>query len=405
MHAPQPVYLPSPSSRPSSERRNSIGAGGAYGPSGSYGGVSPPATGWYNTPVGQRPSVVHRQQQHQQGATFGHPAPAARRLSFASSSAQQPRPTSYHQSPPGGRLQQLPTPPPARRASLVAEDNDVRDTIMDRRRPKTPPDCCAVCSVTETPEWRKGPAGNRSLCNGCGLVAAKRSKERETKGFAPPATAAEIENELECIGTERFKVTNGRYRLPPNTRQRIAVTQQRTRQQQQPAPPQPSNRARSRSKLVGQETKAAAASLLGLRRASVSTESPTHQYATASAPRSPPSSTRGRRSGSIVKQHSQHVSNVGTNSNGLPPSSSYMATPGNGFGTLSSFSFARPSPSSFARPPSPAHYTLAPIVTPLPASSAPRPSGLPNRGGWFAERRHHVNTDSSFDQHTEQAQR
>lgn len=56
-------------------------------------------------------------------------------------------------------------------------------TSEKARRPKTPPDMCSVCSADETPEWRKGPAGIRSLCNGCGLLAAKRSKEREAKGL------------------------------------------------------------------------------------------------------------------------------------------------------------------------------------------------------------------------------
>jgi hypothetical protein len=28
---------------------------------------------------------------------------------------------------------------------------------------------CANCHRKETPEWRRGPSGNRDLCNGCGL--------------------------------------------------------------------------------------------------------------------------------------------------------------------------------------------------------------------------------------------
>ncbi|GAA5899942.1 hypothetical protein JCM6882_007008 [Rhodosporidiobolus microsporus] len=393
-YAPQPLYASSNAlARPVFDRRNSVG--GAYRPGGSYaGGVSPPSTGWYSTPVHHRTSVdYHHHQQQQPAAAFGHPAPTARRLSFASSSSAQQQPrerpasSSYLPSPPSaGRAQplQLPTPPPVRRSSVAgASDIDMSDGNLDKRRPKTPPDCCAVCSVTETPEWRKGPAGSRSLCNGCGLVAAKRAKERETKGFAPPASAPEIEHELESIGAERFKVTNGRYRLPPNTRQRIATTQERTRQQQHPTPVPQAGRGRSRSKLVGQETKAAAASLLGLRRASVSTETPAHQYPSASAPRSPPSSVRGRRSGSLVNQHGQYASNVGPNGGGLPPSSSYMTLPQNGFGASSTFSFGRPSSSasssSFPRPPSPAGYKLAPITSPIPRPASPaRPpsSGL-----------------------------
>lgn len=32
---------------------------------------------------------------------------------------------------------------------------------------------CHACGTTETPEWRRGPDGNKSLCNACGLHYAK----------------------------------------------------------------------------------------------------------------------------------------------------------------------------------------------------------------------------------------
>lgn len=35
---------------------------------------------------------------------------------------------------------------------------------------------CHECGTTESPEWRKGPAGPKSLCNACGLRFAKKSK-------------------------------------------------------------------------------------------------------------------------------------------------------------------------------------------------------------------------------------
>jgi PAS domain S-box-containing protein len=33
---------------------------------------------------------------------------------------------------------------------------------------------CATCSTKNTPEWRRGPSGNRDLCNSCGLRWAKQ---------------------------------------------------------------------------------------------------------------------------------------------------------------------------------------------------------------------------------------
>ncbi|KAI8453592.1 hypothetical protein BY996DRAFT_6414521 [Phakopsora pachyrhizi] len=35
---------------------------------------------------------------------------------------------------------------------------------------------CKECGVTDSPEWRKGPMGRKTLCNACGLRWAKRSK-------------------------------------------------------------------------------------------------------------------------------------------------------------------------------------------------------------------------------------
>lgn len=36
---------------------------------------------------------------------------------------------------------------------------------------------CKICHQTETPEWRKGPDGNHTLCNACGLNYAKKVKQ------------------------------------------------------------------------------------------------------------------------------------------------------------------------------------------------------------------------------------
>jgi PAS domain S-box-containing protein len=36
---------------------------------------------------------------------------------------------------------------------------------------------CANCHTTNTPEWRRGPSGNRDLCNSCGLRWAKQVKD------------------------------------------------------------------------------------------------------------------------------------------------------------------------------------------------------------------------------------
>jgi hypothetical protein len=43
-----------------------------------------------------------------------------------------------------------------------------------------PPGRCHSCNRAETPEWRRGPAGARTLCNACGLHYAKLTRRMGT---------------------------------------------------------------------------------------------------------------------------------------------------------------------------------------------------------------------------------
>lgn len=40
---------------------------------------------------------------------------------------------------------------------------------------------CVTCGRTDSPEWRKGPLGPKTLCNACGLRWAKRVKTNPRK--------------------------------------------------------------------------------------------------------------------------------------------------------------------------------------------------------------------------------
>lgn len=60
---------------------------------------------------------------------------------------------------------------------------------------------CHRCGTTETPEWRRGPNGVRTLCNACGLCHAKLVKR---KGAA--VAAQEVLNNKVCKGKNGRRV-------------------------------------------------------------------------------------------------------------------------------------------------------------------------------------------------------
>ncbi|CAJ2499908.1 Uu.00g027610.m01.CDS01 [Anthostomella pinea] len=47
---------------------------------------------------------------------------------------------------------------------------------------------CTDCGTLDSPEWRKGPSGPKTLCNACGLRWAKKEKKRNASGGANAAT-------------------------------------------------------------------------------------------------------------------------------------------------------------------------------------------------------------------------
>ncbi|KAK7582974.1 hypothetical protein V3481_012268 [Fusarium oxysporum f. sp. vasinfectum] len=55
-------------------------------------------------------------------------------------------------------------------------------TEIKRQRDRTArPSRCRRCSRIDTPEWRRGPDGARTLCNACGLHYAKLKRKRQLK--------------------------------------------------------------------------------------------------------------------------------------------------------------------------------------------------------------------------------
>ncbi|ODV78549.1 uncharacterized protein CANTADRAFT_34708, partial [Suhomyces tanzawaensis NRRL Y-17324] len=65
-----------------------------------------------------------------------------------------------------------------------------------------PTNKCHRCGTTETPEWRRGPNGVRTLCNACGLFHAKLVKR---KGAA--LAAEEVLNNKVCKGKNGRRIS------------------------------------------------------------------------------------------------------------------------------------------------------------------------------------------------------
>lgn len=63
-----------------------------------------------------------------------------------------------------------------------------------RRGRAAPPGRCHSCHRAETPEWRRGPDGARTLCNACGLHYAKLTRKMSKSNLAANAMARKSPN-------------------------------------------------------------------------------------------------------------------------------------------------------------------------------------------------------------------
>lgn len=68
----------------------------------------------------------------------------------------------------------------SKRATSSGTSNSGQPKSKYRKRSRaTPPGKCHSCNIRETPEWRRGPDGARTLCNACGLHYAKLMRKRD----------------------------------------------------------------------------------------------------------------------------------------------------------------------------------------------------------------------------------
>lgn len=72
-------------------------------------------------------------------------------------------------------------PPPQQDCLSETDESRVGIAGSDtkkRRGRAAPPGRCHSCNRAETPEWRRGPDGARTLCNACGLHYAKLTRKQ-----------------------------------------------------------------------------------------------------------------------------------------------------------------------------------------------------------------------------------
>ncbi|EAW10695.1 GATA transcription factor LreB [Aspergillus clavatus NRRL 1] len=62
-------------------------------------------------------------------------------------------------------------------ATIEEQARSVQET--DRRKRLKGEYLCTDCGTSDSPEWRKGPEGPKTLCNACGLRWAKKEKKRQ----------------------------------------------------------------------------------------------------------------------------------------------------------------------------------------------------------------------------------
>jgi hypothetical protein len=142
---------------------------------------TPPPTHMQSSPI-QYPPYPHSYVTPQQ--SLSHPATARSPISH-----HLHRPTFYQR------------PPMFPHGASVSGDHFVVPEVINKPNNK-----CHRCGTTETPEWRRGPNGVRTLCNACGLFHAKLVKR---KGAA--LAADEVLNNKVCKGKNGRRISIKRH--------------------------------------------------------------------------------------------------------------------------------------------------------------------------------------------------
>ncbi|MCJ1409079.1 blue light receptor [Ptychographa xylographoides] len=70
----------------------------------------------------------------------------------------------------------------------IPADKEGKNGVDKKKKMKVADEyVCTDCGTLDSPEWRKGPNGPKTLCNACGLRWAKKEKKRTGIGPPPPS--------------------------------------------------------------------------------------------------------------------------------------------------------------------------------------------------------------------------
>lgn len=153
-------------------------------------------------PLHQLPVLSHQ-------APSGGSSPTYQYYSYQHSPVLHPRVAGQPQGPPPP-LMYSPSPSSYYQPQPVCYGNYLSGASSTSAHPQyaipeiinKPSNKCHRCGTTETPEWRRGPNGVRTLCNACGLFHAKLVKR---KGAA--LAAEEVLNNKVCKGKNGRRIS------------------------------------------------------------------------------------------------------------------------------------------------------------------------------------------------------
>ncbi|KAJ1021074.1 hypothetical protein NDA16_003860 [Ustilago loliicola] len=86
-------------------------------------------------------------------------------------------------------------------------DGDMKGPQYKKRSRAPAPGSCQACGTGETPEWRRGPDGARTLCNACGLHYAKLVRKRMQQEGGEEPSPSQAPPQVSLVSLEELRAS------------------------------------------------------------------------------------------------------------------------------------------------------------------------------------------------------